>query len=72
MDPITLAAISAGGSLLQGLLGNAAQKEQQKKQLELQGQMQGLQTQSGAIQSGAQAQQRGLQSLIDSYRGVLL
>lgn len=73
MDPITAsAAIAAATQLIGGLFGASAQREQAKRQQ----QMQALATQFGmesqAQNVAQQQQQTALGNLIESYRGALV
>ena len=73
MDPLIGAAlISTGASLLGGLLGSKASKEQAKQQMLANIASQSSQIEQAGIQQAVQGQTGALSNLIESYRTALL
>ena len=68
MDPVTIAAlIGAGTSLTGGLMGQAAQRQKEKRQALLDAERQRYQSQIDAVQGQSDSQRAIFNQLMSSY-----
>lgn len=63
--------IAAGASLLSGLLGARARKEEEERRRKYEGQMMGLQTQAQAAQQHSQNEQQAFSNMVNQYTNAI-
>lgn len=70
--PMIPALIAAGGSLLSGLFGQAAEKKKQEREAAAKMQESATQNEIGANQAMSQGQGKAFGSLMDAWKSALL